>query len=148
MCQFFRKLTSNDTGKADLSKLWNLCSVLKTNDDVDEIIDWLSNIYINLAMVNYPYPTNFLVPLPANPVREFCSKINSYEYKNDIELLKAIGKALNVYTNYTKTTKCNDIRKTADNLGDKGWYFQVSHRNKILCSISKQLELLIPVVFT
>lgn len=95
-------------------------------------------------MVNYPYPTSFLVPLPGNPVREFCGKINSYDYKDNIGLLKAIGQALNIYTNYTKTTKCNDIRKTADNLGDEGWDFQVCNtkeivacKSKIICSFSR-----------
>ncbi|KAJ8984278.1 hypothetical protein NQ317_009762 [Molorchus minor] len=98
-----RSETKNDTGKAFLSKLWNLCSPLKSQDDVDDLIEWLSNIYINLAMVNYPYPTSFLVPLPANPVREFCSEINSVKYKDNAGLLNAIGK---------------------DDLGEAGWNFQ------------------------
>ncbi|KAJ8966307.1 hypothetical protein NQ314_003572 [Rhamnusium bicolor] len=66
----------------------------------------------------------FLKPLPANPVKEFCSKINAPEYSDNISLLKAVGEALQIYTNYTGTTKCNDILKTADKLGDSGWGFQ------------------------
>ncbi|KAJ8945590.1 hypothetical protein NQ314_009110 [Rhamnusium bicolor] len=119
-----RSVASDDAGKSKISTLWNLCSTLKKDEDINKVIDWLSNIYINIAMVNYPYSTSFLVPLPANPVREFCGKINSYNYKDNIGLLTAIGQALEVYTNYTKTTKCNDIGKTADNLGDAGWNFQ------------------------
>ncbi|KAJ8923471.1 hypothetical protein NQ315_010049 [Exocentrus adspersus] len=119
-----RALAANDAGKTQISKLWNLCTAIKTSDDIDKIVNWLLNIYINLAMVNYPYPTSFLVPLPANPVREFCGKINSFEYKDNIGLLKAIGEALTVYTNYTKTAKCNDIGGSMGAIGIQGWYFQ------------------------
>jgi len=30
--------------------------------------DFLQEIYIDLAMVNYPYETDFLMPLPGNPI--------------------------------------------------------------------------------
>ncbi|KAJ8941434.1 hypothetical protein NQ318_016066 [Aromia moschata] len=119
-----RSVTKDDTGKVMLSKLWNLCTPLKTKDDIDNIIDWLTNVYTDLAMANYPYPVNFLAPLPAYPVREFCNRIqqNSYDYKNDTDILNSLGKALQVYTNYTKTTNCTNT--VADNLGDSGWNFQ------------------------
>lgn len=48
--------------------------------------DYLSNVYQNLAMVNYPYNTSFLAPLPANPVTEFCSHIDG-SYNDDQQLL-------------------------------------------------------------
>lgn len=33
-------------------------------------------------MVNYPYGTTFLAPLPPNPVTEFCARINGV-YNDD-----------------------------------------------------------------
>jgi lysosomal Pro-X carboxypeptidase len=51
-----------------LSTNWKLCKPLKTADDVKELKSWLSDVYTNLAMINYPYPSNFLVPVPANPI--------------------------------------------------------------------------------
>ena len=29
-----------------------------------------------MAMTNYPYPTDFLNPLPGNPCSEACKKVN------------------------------------------------------------------------
>lgn len=37
-------------------------------------------------MVNYPYSSNFLAPLPPNPVTEFCARINA-TYADDLALL-------------------------------------------------------------
>ncbi|CAG9817007.1 unnamed protein product [Phaedon cochleariae] len=121
--KIIRSLTETDEGKSNLTKLWNFCTPLKTSDDIDTLVDWLTNIYVNVAMVNYPYPTSFLADLPAYPVRAVCSKINNFDYKNDFGLLQALGEALSVYTNYTGRTTCNDI-KVAANIGEKGWGFQ------------------------
>lgn len=76
-------------------------------------------------MANYPYPANFLAPLPAYPVREFCGQINKEKFENDNEFLSAFNDALQVYTNYTGKTKCLDISTAYDSsLGSLGWEFQ------------------------
>lgn len=122
----YRSSGKTDAGKKIISKTWNLCTPLKTNVDVDMLVDWLTNVYINIAMVNYPYPTNFLVNLPGNPLRGFCEKVKSVDYKDNLGLLKALKAGINFYTNYTGQAKCVDIGKSADNLGEQGWNFQVS----------------------
>lgn len=87
-------------------------------------------------MVNYPYPTSFLAPLPGNPVREFCQQIDSVNYSDQDGLLKAIAKGLEVYTNYTGQIKCNDILVSASaSLGDQGWNFQVKSSTNIFIDI-------------
>ena len=54
---------------------------------VEDLTDWLDSAYSFLAMVNYPYPSNFLMPLPAYPIREvsldsirlnFCNSIYAH----------------------------------------------------------------------
>lgn len=75
-------------------------------------------------MVNYPYPTNFLVTLPAYPVKVFCDKLNSFRIESHKTLLEALGTALEVYTNYTGKTKCNNINITSEDLGEYAWDYQ------------------------
>lgn len=38
--------------------------------------EYLTDVYGNLAMVNYPYESTFLAPLPAYPVEAFCTYLN------------------------------------------------------------------------
>ena len=40
--------------------------------DVQTLIDTISNSIGTMAMVNYPYETSFIKPLPANPVKVAC----------------------------------------------------------------------------
>lgn len=57
-----------EAGKTWLNENWKLCNPIKTITDLNTLKDWLSNVFVNMAMINYPYPTNFLMPVPGNPV--------------------------------------------------------------------------------
>lgn len=104
---------------------WKLCTPLINDSDTQVLIDWLTAIYGDVAMVNYPYPTNFLAPLPANPVRAMCSHLNNMTLQEK-DLTRALVKAISVYTNYTGTTTCNNILQDTPGLDAHMWYFQVS----------------------
>lgn len=124
----YRDLTSTDKGKVNVSNTFQLCEPIKTKDDVDTLLNWLDEILVNTVMVNYPYPTSFLVPLPGHPVREICQDIDSVNQTTNDGVIEAIAKGLQVYTNYTGATKCNNILETASpSLGEQGWNFQVSY---------------------
>lgn len=56
-------------GKTWLTNNWILCNPLKDEDDVKLLKNWAAEVYVALAMVNYPYEANFLAPLPANPIK-------------------------------------------------------------------------------
>ncbi|KAK2718034.1 hypothetical protein QYM36_006727 [Artemia franciscana] len=122
--QAIENVTATDKGLEWLSNAWQLCKPLKSSDDKKRLKDWLSDVWTNLAMVDYPYPASFLAPLPANPVKEVCKKLKDDSLDGE-ELLRHLFRGLSVYTNYTQKTKCVDIRQAAeDTLGEKGWDFQ------------------------
>ncbi|NWT44378.1 PCP carboxypeptidase, partial [Chroicocephalus maculipennis] len=62
-------LSSTDAGLQWLSSTFHLCSPLKNLQDAAILKNWLSETWINLAMVNYPYKADFLQPLPAWPIK-------------------------------------------------------------------------------
>ena len=48
---------------------FHLCQPLNSDADVGLLKAWLSETWVNLAMVDYPYSANFLEPLPAWPIK-------------------------------------------------------------------------------
>ncbi|KAK4346701.1 hypothetical protein RND71_033040 [Anisodus tanguticus] len=54
-------------GLAQLTKTFHICRELES---VDDLSNWLDSAYSYLAMANYPYPTDFLMPLPGSPIKE------------------------------------------------------------------------------
>lgn len=63
------KLDHFSAGLAEISTKFNLCSQLKTAADYKHFLGWIRNAFATLAMVDYPYPTHFLAPVPAYPVK-------------------------------------------------------------------------------
>ena len=57
-----------DGGLKWLSESFKLCSPLNKTD-IPMFKDYLNNLWTNVAMMDYPYPTTFLMPLPGNPVK-------------------------------------------------------------------------------
>lgn len=47
---------------------FKLCFPLNSSNIMD-FKNWLSETWFDLAMIDYPYPANFLQPLPAWPVK-------------------------------------------------------------------------------
>lgn len=135
----FRKIAETDAGKAWLSQEWKLCKPLKTDADVQALTDWLTEIYGNVAMVNYPYPTNFLAPLPGFPVKALCSHLQNMTLQEK-DLVRAIVKAVSVYTNFTGNTTCNDVQQATPGLNADMWDFQVTTKISGTLEVMRILE--------
>jgi len=75
-------------------------------------------------MMNYPYPTTFMAPLPGWPVKETCRPLKDSSMENH-KLMQALFEAVSVYFNYTGKEKClNTSVMGTEDLGDSGWNFQ------------------------
>lgn len=55
-----------------IKEIFGLCDAPTNADDVKVLIGTISGALGTMAMVDYPYPTNFVTPLPAWPVNESC----------------------------------------------------------------------------
>ncbi|KFB48883.1 AGAP000994-PA-like protein [Anopheles sinensis] len=116
--------TSAD-GLRVLNEKFHFCTNLtKATDVTDTFFDYLTDVYGNLAMINYPYESDFLAPVPAHPVREFCGRL-AQNYTG-AELLDHLESALTIYSNFDGKAKCLNINSSYDGsgIGDLGWDFQ------------------------
>jgi len=56
-----------------LKEIFNLCTVPTKASEIQALIETLSDSIGTMAMVNYPYPTNFINSLPAWPQQYACT---------------------------------------------------------------------------
>uniref|UniRef100_A0A2P2HZL6 Lysosomal Pro-X carboxypeptidase n=2 Tax=Hirondellea gigas TaxID=1518452 RepID=A0A2P2HZL6_9CRUS len=111
-------------GREWLSKEWKLCSPLVSKENVTALKDYLSDVWVNLAMADYPYMANFLAPLPAYPVMAVCQPMKLYRDAPQT-ILQEVFKGLSVYFNYTTTAKCLQYKDAMPtSLDDNGWDLQ------------------------
>lgn len=68
------------SGRGHLNELFHLekKSYLNKSDDWQMLKDTLQEIFESMAMVNYPYPTNYLAKLPGWPVKVCIFWIRAY----------------------------------------------------------------------
>ncbi|XP_046401943.1 lysosomal Pro-X carboxypeptidase [Ischnura elegans] len=124
------RVSATADGLKWLSSNWSLCSPLKNAENVSALKDWMVGMITNVAMLDYPYPTNFILPLPGYPVQEMCRKILTKEAQNssldqDKALLMSIFSGFQVAFNYSGNSSCLNVKvQSSDQLGDDGWDYQ------------------------
>ncbi|KAL1438563.1 hypothetical protein MTO96_047922 [Rhipicephalus appendiculatus] len=109
-------------GAQAIGERFHLCGNY-TSKNFTNLRDWLTDLYANLAMVNYPYDNSFLAPVPGHPVREACKFLNR-TFDNDDALLEGLYQAISIFQNYTGQTQCNDLSKSTGTLDADGWNYQ------------------------
>ncbi|XP_077865981.1 dipeptidyl peptidase 2-like [Saccoglossus kowalevskii] len=123
-------VNSGPSGLQKLTKILRLCKPM-TKNRLNHVNGWIRNSLTNLAMFDYPYPTTFLVPVPAYPVKVACSYI-----MNSSDPLVGLVQAAGLHYNGTKgSLKCFDVDmefvECADPTGcgvgpdSMAWYYQV-----------------------
>jgi len=118
-------LTNNGSKTAGLdwiNKNMKLCHPFTHPENVTTLKNYLNEMWTNIAMMDYPYPTSFLVPLPANPVNAVCSKLEG-TYTSDKELITHIFNATSIYFNFTGDAKCLNLAEE-DDIGADMWNYQ------------------------
>ena len=61
-------VTFTAEGLKSIREIFKLCQPLTKKEKVKDLKDYLNDVWGNLAMMDYPYETSFLKPLPGKPV--------------------------------------------------------------------------------
>uniref|UniRef100_A0A0K0EPN7 Lysosomal Pro-X carboxypeptidase n=1 Tax=Strongyloides stercoralis TaxID=6248 RepID=A0A0K0EPN7_STRER len=98
-----KNIMSNKDGIKWINELFKFDnkSLLTKLEDGEWLIDNFKDTLGTMAMVDYPYESNFLSPLPASPVKEACKYFEGSEKFDDKTLVTSMYKVLNLYYNYT-----------------------------------------------
>lgn len=122
---------SDPTQYDAISKIFNTCAPITSAGQIQVLMDTISGSMGTMQMVDYPYATNFLGALPANPVKTACgwAQGNYTTIKEDLDYVRMLAIVLNVFQNSTGTTPCTDVGSGAKaapgGLDDDGWNYQV-----------------------
>ncbi|XP_020676664.1 lysosomal Pro-X carboxypeptidase [Dendrobium catenatum] len=127
-------------GLISLSGKFRLCKDL---NNTEQLSDWLDSAYSYLAMVDYPYASSFLMPLPANPIKEVCKKIDDFPDGTDI--LDRVFAGVSIYYNYTGSVDCFDLED--DPHGMSGWDWQACTEMVMPLSSRKESSMFPPYEF-
>lgn len=107
-----KALKSNPDAYDDISEIFNLCSVPKGELEIDSLISTLNDSIGTMAMVNYPYPTSFVEPLPAWPVSTACAAAQTAwdaNYSKTFSKLYPIQAVGKTFYNYNDQEPCLDV---------------------------------------
>ncbi|KAG0423992.1 hypothetical protein HPB47_000247 [Ixodes persulcatus] len=120
--EVMRKQAATEEGAKALKEQFRLCQPIAPSN-YTVLRDWFADVYVNLAMVNYPYATKLLLPVPGHPVKEAC-KFLEKNFTDDQSLLDGIYQAMSVLTNYTGKSHCNNMPYSAGTLDVGSWGIQ------------------------
>ncbi|CAH1785139.1 unnamed protein product [Owenia fusiformis] len=144
---------SGKKGLAAITKIFQLCSPLQPGD-LNHLSLYVRNAFTSLAMMDYPYPTDFLAPLPAYPIKAAAEML-----VNGSTPLDGLAAATALFYQYSdKEKKCYNISELfiecADPTGcDLGlnslaWDFQACTEVQIVQSTNFKTDMFPPLNYT
>lgn len=92
-------------GRQNLTTDFQVCQPnVATSGDVQRLLFYIKGAVTTLAMLSYPYPQNFVTPMPGYPLKVACSRLAAAP-----TLLKGIDAVVDVFLNYTGQLPCHNI---------------------------------------
>jgi len=103
----FMELTKSQSGRDQIHDKFKLCGNEKLSEtEALEVANWLITGFLDMCMLDYPYPTDYGISLPGWPVNKTCERIVS-GYKEDA--MKALAYGIGIFYNSTGSLSCYNI---------------------------------------
>ncbi|KAF2980923.1 hypothetical protein EK904_003947 [Melospiza melodia maxima] len=97
----------------EISSKMATCNKISNKEDVYQLFGFARNAFTMMAMMDYPYKTDFMGDLPANPVKVGCEQIIAH--KDPIEGLSAL---VGVFYNSSGLAQCYNIYQLYQSCAD------------------------------
>lgn len=94
-----------------------MCDAPEDPADIQTLIDALQSAFGMMVMVDYPYASDFVAPLPAWPVNYACEQAANAVRNHKVSQFASvygIAAAGNVYFNYDGSSECLDLSASQD----------------------------------
>jgi len=91
-----------------LSESFKTCAPLTSKAEAEALINWVLDGLTGMAMLDYPYSTDYGISLPAWPVNTTC-KIFVDDVKKGVPVGQAFADAIGTFYNNTKNNTCYNI---------------------------------------
>jgi len=147
------KLFNNGViGRRMLEGLFKFCPDQMTNPTIEKhAIGWARNAFTLLAMMDYPYPTNFMVPLPGNPVNLACTMMS--EAGTAIEGLANVtnllyGSSEKCHNTYNEYVECSDPTGCGTGPANPPWDYQACTEMVLPGGSNNVTDMFPPLQFT
>eukprot|EP00828_Plagiopyla_frontata_P002200 TRINITY_DN10209_c0_g1_i1.p1 TRINITY_DN10209_c0_g1~~TRINITY_DN10209_c0_g1_i1.p1 ORF type:complete len:310 (-),score=38.39 TRINITY_DN10209_c0_g1_i1:154-1083(-) len=104
------KTTMGAIDLQNVNRAFNICTGEEVKDlqGILKVEDWLTTAYSIMAMIDYPYETNFLAHIPGWPCNKSCEAfINATN--NTLSILSSMYQSALVYYNYYNEKTCLNI---------------------------------------
>uniref|UniRef100_H9GJR4 Dipeptidyl peptidase 7 n=1 Tax=Anolis carolinensis TaxID=28377 RepID=H9GJR4_ANOCA len=100
----------------EISRRMSTCEKLSSKEDIYQLFEFSRNAFTMIAMMDYPYKTDFMGHFPANPVKVGCELMLANK-----DPVRGLAALCGLFYNSTGTVPCFDIykeyRKCADPTG-------------------------------
>ncbi|ELR11692.1 prolylcarboxypeptidase isoform 2 preproprotein [Acanthamoeba castellanii str. Neff] len=108
-----QRFSATPEGCERFAKAFKLCGPLNSQAEASAVVYWVEMGLASMAMLDYPFASNYGVSLPAWPVNKTCDRIlEKAANNNDPDILaEALGYAIGVFYNNTGDHSCYDIKR-------------------------------------